>query len=286
MQPLPLGVPGELYIGGRGVARGYLHAPDLTRERFVANPFTQQPDDCLYRTGDQVRYRRDGRLDYLSRLDNQVKVRGFRIELGEIETALSTHAALSQSVVTVREDRPGDVRLVAYIVPQPGQDITVTEVRKHLRSTLPDYMIPQHVVELESLPMTPNGKVDRKALPSPFSAGAMEEEVYIAPGTETEQALAEIWQEVLNVDRVGIHDNFFDMGGHSLLSIHLIACIKDKLDLVLRPREILLNNLEQLAQHCDSMAPVSLHKSASAELEDHTEGLFGKIRKRLGLSKA
>jgi len=286
MQPVPLGVPGELYIGGRGVARGYLHAPDLTQERFVADTFADQPGGRLYRTGDQVRYMRGGRLDYLTRLDNQVKVRGFRIELGEIETGLATHPALKQGVVAVREDRPGDVRLVAYIVTLPGQDVTVTEVRKHLRSTLPDYMIPQHVVELEAFPMTPNGKIDRKALPSPFSAGALEEDVYIAPRTETERALAAIWQEVLGVGRVGIHDNFFDMGGHSLLSIHLITCIRDRLDRVLRPREILLNNLEQLAEYCDSMAPVSAQDSLPGEPTGPSAGLFGKIKKRLGFSEA
>ncbi len=285
MQPVPVGVPGELYIGGRGVARGYLHAPDLTQERFVADTFADQPGGRLYRTGDQVRYMRDGRLDYLTRLDNQVKVRGFRIELGEIETGLATHPALKQSVVAVREDRPGDVRLVAYIVTLPGQDVTVTEVRKHLRSTLPDYMIPQHVLELEAVPMTPSGKIDRKALPSPFSAGALEEDVYIAPRTETERALAAIWQEVLGVDRVGIHDNFFDMGGHSLLSIHLISCIRDRLDRVLRPREILLNNLEQLAEYCDSMAPVSAQDSLPGEPAARSAGLFGKIKKRLGFSE-
>jgi acyl carrier protein len=283
MQPVPVGVPGELYIGGRGVARGYLHALELTEERFIADTFAEEPDGRLYRTGDQVRYMRDGRLNYLTRLDNQVKVRGFRIELGEIETVLSTHPAIKQSIVAVREDRPGDVRLVAYIVPLPGQNVTVTELRKHLRSILPDYMIPQHVVELDTIPMTPSGKIDRKALPTPFSAGAGDEDVYIAPRTETEQALAAIWQEVLGVDRVGIHDNFFDMGGHSLLSMHLITCIKDRLDIVLSPREILLNNLEQLAEYCDNKAPAGQQQSSSDNPTDLSTGLFGKIRKRLGL---
>jgi hypothetical protein len=223
LQPVPVGVPGELYIGGRGVARGYLHAPDLTLERFVPDPFAAEPGGRLYRTGDQVRYRPDGRLEYLGRLDNQVKLRGFRIELGEIETVLSTHQALQQVVVAVREDHPGDARLVAYIVPLPGQAVTVTDVRKHLRRALPDYMIPQHVVELEAIPMTPSGKIDRKALPSPFDAAALDEDVYVAPGTETERTLAAIWQEVLGVTRVGIHDNFFDLGGHSLLATKGIA---------------------------------------------------------------
>jgi amino acid adenylation domain-containing protein len=284
LRPVPVGVPGELYIGGRGVARGYLQAPELTEACFVADPFAEAPGGRLYRTGDQVRYRRDGRLEYLRRLDNQVKVRGFRIELGEIESVLSTHPALKQGVVAVREDRPGDVRLVAYIVTQPEQDVTVTEVRKHLRNTLPEYMIPQHVVELAALPMTPSGKLDRKALPSPFAASALDEDVYIAPRTETEQALASVWQDVLGVERVGIHDNFFDMGGHSLLSIHLINCIKDRLGIVLRPREILLNNLEQLAEYCDSMAPVSAQEGKSGEPAARTAGLFGKIKKRLGFS--
>lgn len=285
MQPVPVGVPGELYIGGHGVARGYLHEPELTQERFVPDCFTEEPGARLYRTGDQVRYMRDGRLDYLARLDNQVKVRGFRIELGEIETVLATHPALKHSVVALREDRPGDVRLVAYVVPLPGQNVTVTEVRKHLRNALPDYMIPQHVVDLEAIPVMPNGKIDRKALPSPFSAGALEEDVYVAPRTATEQALAVVWQEVLGVERVGIHDNFFDMGGHSLLSIHLITCVREKLDIVLRPREILLNNLEQLAQYCDKEMPADQKKGVPDKPGNPAAGLFDKIKKRLRPSK-
>jgi amino acid adenylation domain-containing protein len=279
------GVPGELYIGGDGVTRGYLHRKDLNQECFLPDPFSNVDGARMYKTGDLAKIRNDGNIEYLNRIDNQVKVRGFRIELGEIETVLSTHPAIKQSVVAVREDRPGDVRLVAYIVPLPGQDVTVTEVRKHLRSTLPDYMIPQHVVELDAIPMTPSGKIDRKVLPSPFSAGAGDEDVYIAPRTETEQALAAIWQEVLGVDRVGIHDNFFDMGGHSLLSMHLISCIKDRLDIVMNPREILLNNLEQLAEYCDNKATVNPQQSPSGNPTDISTRLFGKLKNKLGSSE-
>ena len=281
-QPVPVGVPGELYIGGAGVVRGYLNAPELTEERFVADPFSRDPHSRLYRTGDQVKYHRDGGLEYLSRLDNQVKIRGFRIALGEIETSLQAHPVVKQSVVAVREDRPGDVRLVAYIVAEKGQHVTVTEVRKYLRSSLPDYMIPQHVVELEMLPMTPNGKIDRKALPSPLG-GTMEAAAYAAPQTEMQKALAAIWQEVLDIDRVGVHDNFFELGGHSLLSMQLIAQIKDRLNIKLTPRAILLNNLEQVAQQCDKI--ISGNDQSRYVYDDNKDSvaqrLLGKITKKI-----
>jgi len=283
-QPVPIGVPGELYIGGAGVVRGYLNAAKLTEEKFIPNPFSEEPQSRLYRTGDQVKYHRDGRLEYLARLDNQVKIRGFRIELGEIETCLLTHPAVKQSVVTVREDRPGDVRLVAYVVAESGEDVTVTEVRKHLRSSLPEYMIPQHVVELDALPMTPNGKIDRKALPAPFGGIDLVEETYVAPRTEMEQALAAIWQEVLNVERVGIHDNFFDLGGHSLLSMQVIALTRDRLDKKLTPRAMLMNNLEQLAQQCgDTISDGAQKDLAGNEKDSVAVKLLDKIKTKIGM---
>ncbi len=281
-QPVPIGVPGELYIGGAGVVRGYLNAPELTAERFVEDPFSQDPQARMYRTGDQVRYQRDGRLEYLSRLDNQVKIRGFRIELGEIETCLLRHEAVKQGVVTVREDRPGDVRLVAYVVAEPGRNVTVTEVRKHLRTSLPEYMIPQHVVELDALPMTPNGKIDRKALPAPLGGVDRFEDAYVAPRTEMERALAAIWQEVLGVERVGIHDNFFDLGGHSLLSMQVIAVTMDRLHKKLMPRAMLLNNLEQIALQCDEIesdvvqADVAVNENSSVAVK-----LIDKIKTKI-----
>ena len=280
-QPVPVGVPGELYIGGDGVTRGYLHAPELSAEKYLPDPFSGDAEGRMYRTGDKVRYHRDGRLEYLSRLDNQVKIRGFRIELGEIETCLLTHPGIKQGVVSVREDRPGDVRLVAYIVAEPGQDVTVTEVRKHLRSSLPEYMIPQHVVELDALPMTPNGKIDRKALPSPLGGGGFEEEEYVAPRTETEKALAAIWQDVLDVERVGIHDNFFDLGGHSLLSMQVIVRIKDVLGVRISPREMLFNDLNQLVKQCDKEKSAVQQGDEISAKKNSGSGILGKIKQKI-----
>jgi amino acid adenylation domain-containing protein len=249
LQPVPVGVPGELYLGGVGVARGYLGQPGLTQERFVPDPFGGEPGARLYRTGDQVRYRADGNLEYLGRLDQQVKIRGFRIELGEVEAVLLEHPRVAQAVVVVREERVGDRRLVAYFVPGPGQQVTVTELRKYLRHRLPQYMVPQHFVELEGLPLTPNGKVDRRALPVPFSGGAVEDS-YVAPRTEMEACVVAIWREVLGVERVGVHDNFFDLGGHSLLTLKVAARIEQATGVRLNLRLFVSSTLEQIASLC------------------------------------
>ena len=248
LQILPVGVSGELYIGGDSVTRGYLHTEELTAERYIENPYNDDSQSRLYRTGDLVKYHHDGRLEYLSRLDNQVKVRGFRIELGEIETSLIALSAVHDSVVIVREDRPGDKRLVAYVVPESGKDITENEVRSTLGNSLPKYMIPQHVVMLGELPLTANGKIDRKALSMPNSEEDLVAENFVPPRREMEQTLALIWQEVLEIKQIGIYDNFFDLGGHSLLSMQVIVQIRDKLGVKLTPRAMLLNNLMQIAQ--------------------------------------
>lgn len=226
-QPVPIGVPGELYIGGTGVTRGYLERPELTAERFVSDPFNDENGARLYRTGDLVRYRADGNIEYLNRLDNQVKVRGYRIELGEIEAVLAKHEGIKQTVVIVREDQSGDQRLIAYYIAEPNHSVTVSEIRKYLRNELPDYMIPQHFVELEAFPMTPNRKIDRRALPSPLSGGQLLGSEYVAPRTETESVVANVWQGVLHVERVGIHDNFFELGGHSLSATQVLSRIRD-----------------------------------------------------------
>jgi surfactin family lipopeptide synthetase A len=247
LQPVPVGVPGELYLGGVGVARGYLNRPALTQERFVPDPFGGE--GRLYRTGDVARYRVDGNLEYLGRLDHQVKIRGFRIELGEVEAVLLEHPRVAQAVVVVREERVGDKRLVAYFVLGPGQQVTVTELRKYLRHRLPQYMVPQHFVELEGLPLTPNGKVDRRALPMPFSGGAVEDS-YVAPRTEMEACVAAIWQEVLGVERVGVHDNFFDLGGHSLLTLQVAARIEQATGVRLNLWLFVSSTLEQIASIC------------------------------------
>ncbi len=220
-QPVPVGVPGELYIGGDGVARGYLNRPELTAERFVADPWRGEPTARLYRTGDMVRLRPDGELEFLGRNDSQVKVRGFRVELGEVEASLARHPSVRQAVAMAREDRKGDVRLVAYTVLQPGLTAPEEELREHLRRLLPEYMVPQHLVQLEELPLTPNGKIDRKALPAPEVGARCEE--YVPPRDEAERLLAVLWQDALGIARVGIHDDFFRLGGHSLLAAQIIT---------------------------------------------------------------
>ncbi|HEU4562656.1 MAG TPA: amino acid adenylation domain-containing protein, partial [Longimicrobium sp.] len=215
--PQPAGVPGELRIGGAGVARGYLGRAATTAERFVPDPFSTEGGARLYRTGDRVRWRADGTLEFLGRLDFQVKVRGFRVELGEIEAVLRRHESITDCVVVAREDVTGDPRLVAYVV----GGVEADELRGHLRRSLPEYMVPAAFVVLEALPLTPNGKLDRKALPGP-EGDAYARGSYEAPLGEVEAALAEIWGEVLGVERVGRRDHFFELGGHSLLAIRLI----------------------------------------------------------------
>jgi amino acid adenylation domain-containing protein len=220
-QPVPIGVAGELYIGGNGVARGYLNRPELTSERFVPDPFRDVPGARLYRTGDLARYWANGDLECLGRLDHQVKIRGFRIEAGEVEEVLRQHPTVQQAAVLAREDRPGDRRLVAYVVPTTGSTLEPPALREFARRQLPDYMVPSAFVALDSLPLTPNAKVDRKALPAPELAAAKVAVEFVAPRTEFERTIAEIWRTVLGVDQVGLHDNFFDVGGHSLLLVRV-----------------------------------------------------------------
>ncbi|MDQ6674586.1 MAG: amino acid adenylation domain-containing protein [Chloroflexota bacterium] len=222
LQLVPVGVPGELFIGGDGVTLGYLGRAELTAERFIHDPFASSTDARLYRTGDLVRWRSDGTLDYLGRNDHQVKIRGFRIELGEIEALLTRHESVAQAVALAREDRPGDVRLVAYVVAAVGMSCSDEELRSMLRALVPEYMVPQHIVVMAALPITPNGKVDRAALPGPELSNAPDDE-YVSPRNETEQILAELWQEVLGIGRIGIHDDFFQLGGHSLLAARVVS---------------------------------------------------------------
>lgn len=225
-QPVPVGVPGELFISGAGLARGYLNRPDLTAERFVPDPFSDVPGSRLYRTGDRVRYLADGNLEFLGRIDFQVKVRGFRIELGEIEAILEQHQGIKDAVVTVREEVPGARRLVGYVVPKNGAELNIPELKSFLGKQLPDYMVPAIFTRLDALPLTPNGKLDRKALPAPEQARAELETDFVAPQTETEEQLARVWQELLGVEDIGIHDNFFELGGDSILTIQVVARAK------------------------------------------------------------
>ncbi|KFX10449.1 hypothetical protein KP24_21930, partial [Pectobacterium atrosepticum] len=224
-QPVPVGVAGELYIGGAGVARGYLNRPDLTAERFIVDPFSDSPATRLYKTGDLARWLPDGTLDYLGRNDFQVKVRGFRIELGEIESRLVQCPGVQEAVVLAREDVPGDTRLVAYIQPQPKAVLEPADLRQQLSTHLADYMIPAAFVTLEAFPLTPNGKLDRKALPAP-ERSAVVTRGYEEPVGDIETALAEIWQDLLGLERVGRYDHFFELGGHSLLIVSLIEKLR------------------------------------------------------------
>lgn len=218
--PVPVGVVGELYIGGAGLARGYLRRPKLTQERFVASPF--EPNVRLYRTGDLSRWLPDGSLECLGRLDSQVKIRGFRIELGEIEAVLRRHEGVSQCAIISREQRPNDKVLVAYVEPKPGCVADINELRTCLKKELPDYMVPSAIVLMDKLPLTPNGKIDRKALPDP-AKGIQEQREVVPPQVPLERALARIWARILTVKEVGRNDNFFELGGHSLAAVRMLA---------------------------------------------------------------
>lgn len=226
-QLVPAGVPGEMYVGGAGLARGYLNQPALTAERFIPDPFCAEPSARLYRTGDLARHLPNGDIEYLGRLDHQVKIRGYRVELGEIEAVLSRHPAVREAVVLAR-DAGGEQSLVAYLVCHGETNPTVTELRVFVQSLLPDYMVPSIYVFLDSLPLTTNGKVDRKALPKPDTIRPNLEETFVAPTGAVESALAEIWAQVLGLERVGVHDNFFDLGGHSLLLMQLHGKLNEK----------------------------------------------------------
>ncbi|MBW4575233.1 MAG: amino acid adenylation domain-containing protein [Aphanothece sp. CMT-3BRIN-NPC111] len=236
LQPVPIGVPGELYIGGASLARGYLNRPELTQEKFIPNPFCDQPRSRLYKTGDTARYLPDGNIEFIGRIDHQVKIRGYRIELGEIEALLSQHQLIREAVVVVREDEPGNARLVAYIVPR--QTPNINEIRNFLKEKLPEYMMPSAFIVLKTLPLTPNGKVDRQALPTPDHTRPELAETFVAPRTPVEEALTEIWMKVLGLEKIGIHDNFFDLGGHSLLVTQLLAKVREAFQVELPLRSL------------------------------------------------
>jgi amino acid adenylation domain-containing protein len=236
LEPVGIGVPGELFIGGSGLARGYLNRADLTAEWFVTNPFSNDSRSRLYRTGDRVRWLADGNLEFLGRFDHQVKVRGLRVELEEIEAVLRRHQLIRNASVAARGDFADEKRLVAYVVPRIDQGLDLGELRRHLRRKLPEYMVPASFVVLKELPLTPNGKVDRRALPAPNSRRRDLEEQHVAPNTAMQALICGIWTEILNLERLGIHDNFFDLGGHSLLAMRVVARLRDtvKRDVPLR----------------------------------------------------
>jgi amino acid adenylation domain-containing protein len=266
MQPVPIGVAGELCIGGDGVARGYLNRSELTKERFIADPFNPGPGTRLYRTGDFARYLPDGNIEFLGRRDDQVKVSGFRIELGEIESVLGRLPQVQEVVVSLCEDDPGERRLVAYVVPKPGQADAPRELRSLLKQHLPDYMLPSAFVTLDRLPLTHNGKVDRSALPAPDFEHQLKE-AFVPPRTEWELRLAQLWRELLRVERVGVDDNFFALGGNSLMIVRLISQINQRHQLSLRVVELFRNpTVGQLARLIDAQQPRSKRQPAVVQL--------------------
>ncbi len=280
LQPLPAGIAGEMYIGGVGVAQGYLHQPQLTSEKFIVNPFCSESfasthsriySSHLYKTGDLARYLPDGNIEFLGRIDSQVKIRGFRIELGEIETILNQHPDVRETVIIVREDIPNDKRLVAYIVPQvisQKENIKILDLRSFLQQHLPNYMIPNVFVFLESLPLNPNGKIDRRALNALTPSSISLDYEFTPPRNSTELVLANIWSDILDVPQVGIHDNFFDLGGHSLLSVRLVSEIEKAFDYQFPLKSLFqINTIAEIAESIGQKAPENI------PVEDITLGL-------------
>jgi amino acid adenylation domain-containing protein/non-ribosomal peptide synthase protein (TIGR01720 family) len=238
LRPVPVGVAGEMYIGGDGLSRGYLNRPDLTAEKFLPNPFSREPGARLYRIGDLGRWREDGEIEYLGRLDHQVKIRGYRVELGEIEAALARHEGVGECVVVARTDAAGAARLVAYVVARTGASASTEQLRGHLKERLPDYMLPSFFMLLDALPLNPNGKLERAALPAPTEARPAIDTDYEAPRNLVEEELASIWANVLKVERVGMNDDFFELGGHSLLATQIMSHVREAFDVDLPLRSL------------------------------------------------
>jgi acyl carrier protein len=262
-----VGVPGELCIGGDGLARGYLNRAELTEEKFIFNAFSKEAGARLYRTGDLCRWLVDGNLEYLGRMDEQVKIRGYRIELGEIEAVVQQSPVVKHCVVLAKEDVQGTKRLVGYVVPHDAFDKEALVA--YLHQKLPEYMVPQLWMALEQLPLTPNGKVDRKALPQPNAAEQSSKE-YVAPRTEVEQKLAAIWAELLGVEKIGIHDNFFELGGHSLLAMRVISYIEKRL-LISIPIKVVFKftTISDLSKYIETQVNISdKNKSAAFKTID------------------
>ncbi|MEG4342269.1 amino acid adenylation domain-containing protein [Microcoleus sp. A003_D6] len=284
LQPVPIGIPGEIYIGGVSLANGYINRPDLTAQRFIANPLLNSNEllvlnseleenskfkiqnSKLYKTGDLARYLPDGNIEYMGRIDDQVKIRGFRIELGEIETALGQHPNVLGAVVVVREDIPGDKRLVAYVVVSKDLESSTKELRQFLQEKLPEYMIPSAFVFLEALPLTPSGKVNRRLLPAPEGTRQELETTFVAPRNPVEEKLAEIWKKILGIDRVGIYDRFFDLGGHSLKVTQLMFKVRDAFQVEVSLRQFF--EVPTIAGIADAIALASQTDSTSTSLQE------------------
>jgi hypothetical protein len=270
LRAVPVGVPGELYIGGAGVARGYLNRPELTAQKFVSNPFAEARAPRLYKTGDVVRYRADGNIEFLNRIDNQVKIRGFRVELEEIEQAIRSHASVTDAIVLV-QDAQGDKRLVAYVVAPETQQPTTTELREFLTTKLPVYMLPSGFVMIDAFPLLPNGKIDRLALPlleqdPPALAASFE-----APRSLLEESVGKVWCDLLKLERIGIHDNFFELGGHSLMGAKMISNLRRSLNV-----ELNLVDVFQ-APTIARLGEVIYQRQTEAEGEDDLASLLAEL---------
>ncbi|MBD1812960.1 non-ribosomal peptide synthetase [Microcoleus vaginatus DQ-U2] len=290
LQPVPIGVPGELYIGGDNLGRGYLNRPELTAEKFIPNPFDTQAKTRLYKTGDLARYLPDGNIEFIGRIDDQVKIRGFRIELGEIEAVLGQHPDIAQAVVVAREDEMAQKRLVAYLVSEQKQAPTHKEIRNFLTSKLPEYMVPSAFVILKSLPLTSNGKIDRRALPAPDEMRPELTGNFVAPRTNIEEVLATIWAEVLKLEKVGIYDNFFELGGHSLLATQVISRVRQAFQV-----ELPLHRLFESTTVADFAVAIAQKQAEQtdnemlaqvlADLEQLSEAQIQEILAQQGVSK-
>lgn len=278
LRPVPVGVSGEIYIGGDGLARGYLAQPEITAERFIPNPFSES-GERIYRTGDMARYRDDGEIEYLGRVDHQVKIRGFRVELGEIEAVLRQHPQINEVVVMVREEVVGDRRIVAYVVSPDSEDLSLNDIRRFMRDQLPEYMMPSSIVTLSSLPLTPNGKVDREALPAPGLGRAGMEVAFVAPRNVLEEAVARIWAETIGIELLGVHDNFFELGGHSLLATQVISRIREEFEVEL-PVRMMFEGMT-VAEMATAIVSLEMHPGQSEKIaqtmkavEEMSEGEF------------
>ncbi|MGA9994162.1 MAG: amino acid adenylation domain-containing protein [Pyrinomonadaceae bacterium] len=280
LQPVPAGVHGELYISGASLARGYLNEPELTAERFIPNPFSASPGERLYRTGDFARYLPDGQIEFLGRLDHQVKIRGYRIELGEIEVALNEHEAVRESIVVCRETQTGENRLTAYLVIAQEEPPTLEELRSYLSEKLPEYMVPPAFVILDQLPLNANGKIDRQSLQALDASHLVPDAAYVAPATEMERTITRLWQELLGLERVGIHDNFFDLGGHSLLIVQMRSKLEEILQQEIAVIELFkYPTVSTLARHLSRE-----HEQPSGEVSPHrqrAEARRESVRERL-----
>ena len=284
-QLVPTGVAGELYIGGAGLARGYHNQPAQTAERFIPHPYSQNAGERLYRTGDLARYRADGNIEFLGRVDEQVKIRGFRIEVGEVEAVLAQHAGVRESVVVAREDDRGSTRLVAYVVANNG-DLQTAELRNYMEQRLPEYMLPSAIVRLEVFPLTPNGKLDRKALPAPDGAGCEADGPYVAPRSELERLIADVWREVLGVERVGVRDNFFNLGGHSLLLIRVNNRLREALQMELPVVELFkYPTVSALAEHLSRSGGKAQPRAAARAGRSESEGRAASLSRQRELRR-